>query len=533
MDRASRENVIKIKEFLEDIYMYLNNNITIKSYSSDDEQQQQQEEEDERQRHETKRRELIENCKHIRSLFENEFFHPHDVDSTISYLDMNGAAKNRIKSSISDENEIESSKEEYVDMSHRKSSNSRISENPYNIYEAAISLSNQDSEKCPFTGLPAVHLKLMCSPLTGLLTRLEKKLFFGQSKDFYAGILDKWILLYPSKSNDMAPSEYFYPKRLVNVKGENQFIIVTNNDKRYHFQAPNSQEYSEWIENINKILEENQNGRMRESQIPQLLSTRKLPSPPPPTQPDSKDNNGNNDDIENYYSFSGAPQSINSNEERLYEEPCSTSIDDNESPPKLPKKIGKRIIEEDEVDHEYDTPKSTKSLDETREIVHDNRDIENVPTQHNDNSPNIPRVKVSEMTAMLSGINLVSPEEKLRSNNMIRSRKAHSIEENIPNDVIESHKRKSPVKKWFRQTIMRSKRYSQKEKTPVIEETEEEMNKIVTSVKGSKVNMIINQLEKSGQLKALKKGLKSRKSLVYDNNEEYETVCVKNNEMSK
>lgn len=412
-------------------------------------------------------------------------------------------------------------------MSHRKSSNSRVSENPYNIYEAAISLSNQDSEKCPFTGLPAVHLKLMCSPLTGLLTRLEKKLFFGQSKDFYAGILDKWILLYPSKSNDMAPSEYFYPKRLVNVKGENQFIIVTNNDKRYQFQAPNSQEYTEWIENINKILEELQSGSrmVRESQIPQLLSTRKLPSPPPPTQ-HSDDKKENNDDIENYYSFSGAPQSINSsNEERLYEEPCSTSIEDNESPPKLPKKIGKKIIEEDEVDHEYDTPKSTKSLDDTKEV----KDIENVPTQHNAS-----RVKVSEMTAMLSGINLVSPEEKLRSNNMIRNRKAQSIEENSPTDVIESHKRKSPVKKWFRQTIMRSKRYSQKEKTPpVIEETDEEMNKVVTSVKGSKVNMIINQLEKSGQLKALKKGLKSRKSLVYDNNEEYETVCVKNNEMSK
>jgi hypothetical protein len=369
----------------------------------------------------------------------------------------------------------------------------------------------------------------MCSPITGLLTRLEKKLFFGQSKDFYAGILDKWILLYPSKSNDMAPSEYFYPKCLVNVKGENQFIIVTNNDKRYHFQAPNSQEYSEWIENINKILEECQSGRVRESQIPQLLSSRKLPSPPPQTKPDKKENN---DDIENYYSFGGTPHSINSsNDERLYEEPCSASIDDNESPPKLPKKIGKKIIEEDEVDHEYDTPKSTKSLDETKEVVQNSKDIENVPAQHNDCSPNIPRLKVSEMTAILSGINLVSPEEKLRSNNMIRNRKAQNIEENAPTDVIESHKRKSPVKKWFRQTIMRSKRYSQKEKTQsVIEETEEE---VVASVKGSKVNMIINQLEKSGQLKALKKGLKSRKSLVYDNNEEYETVCVKNNEMSK
>lgn len=98
---TNSSNLIKLIDA--DIYMYLNNNITIKSHSNSDDEEQQ--EEDVRQRHETKRRELIENCKHIRSLFENEFFHPHDVDSTISYLDMNGA-KNRIKSSISDENEI-------------------------------------------------------------------------------------------------------------------------------------------------------------------------------------------------------------------------------------------------------------------------------------------------------------------------------------------------------------------------------------------------------------------------------------------
>lgn len=84
--------------------MYLNNTTTIpKSHSSTADSDWK--EEDECQRHDEKRRELIENCKHIRSIFENEF-HPHDVDSTISYLDMNGAANSRIKNCISDVNEI-------------------------------------------------------------------------------------------------------------------------------------------------------------------------------------------------------------------------------------------------------------------------------------------------------------------------------------------------------------------------------------------------------------------------------------------
>lgn len=62
--------------------MYLNNNTT------------QSEDEIERQKVNTKRRELIENCKHIRSIFEAEF-HPHDDVDSSSYLDMNGAGMNR------------------------------------------------------------------------------------------------------------------------------------------------------------------------------------------------------------------------------------------------------------------------------------------------------------------------------------------------------------------------------------------------------------------------------------------------------
>lgn len=408
-------------------------------------------------------------------------------------------------------------------MNQRESRTSEISENPYNIYEVTRSL-HEDYEKCPFTGLPAVHLKLMCTPIAGLLTRFERKLFFGQSKDFYAGILDKWILLYPSKSNDMKPSEYFYPKKLdILKKKENQFIIVTNNDKRYQFQAPNAEEYKEWIANITRIIEDIKNGKMRDSQIPQLLS-RKLPSLP------------NAETMENYYSFSGAPQSINSNEERLYEEPCSSSSlkeekekeDLCEKPPELPRKTGKKIVEN--CNHGYDIPKSTKvleeqklqSLDESK--IEEEKELPKTPppelkTVDEIETPkayDIPRMKVSEMTAILSGINLVSPEEKRKSSAIV---KVKSSDVMISEDFVKNSK--SPVRKWFKKRIMRVKR----EKDTIHEVEEEEESS--TGAKGSKVNMIINKLEKTGQLKTLSKGyLKSRKSLKYEN-EDYELVCVK------
>jgi PH domain len=396
-------------------------------------------------------------------------------------------------------------------MMKRKSSTSVI----YNIYEATISL-NSDYETCPFTGLPAVHLKLMCSPIAGLLTRLERKIFFIQSKDYYAGILDKWILLYPSKSNDMKPSEYFYPKSIGISKSENQFTIVTNGSKRYHFQAPNSQEFNEWVTNIKRIIEEVESGREKELQVPQFLS-RKLPSPPPRTEQErqeEEDDEEHNSCRENYYSFGGS-KSIDSNDERLYEEPCSNidlieevkeeddddEVDMEEKPPELPLKVGKKITNEE--NHSYDIPKPIKVL-------------ENSPEDYD-----IPRMKISEMTAILSNINLVSPEEKKKI-----VMKVKRVEEE---ELVESPKKQSkpsPVRKWFKKRIMREKKISKSPELVDNNEYEENEEEMFASVKGSKVNMIINQLEKTGQLKTLSKGLKSRKSLVYDN-EEYETVCVK------
>lgn len=427
--------------------------------------------------------------------------------------------------------------------------NQRKSENAYNIYEAAGSFT-QDSETCPFTGLPAVHLKLMCSPIVGLLTKIEKKLFFAQSKDFYAGILDKWILLYPSKSNDMKPSECFYPKSINVLKGDNhQFIVTTNNnDKRYHFQAPNSEEFYEWVVNINRIIDELTTGKMRESQIPQLL-TRKLPSLP---QVNKKE--------EAYYTFGNTPQSINNNEERLYEEPCSSSIKDEidnsvkpqsneEKPPELPIKTGKKNSSEKDI-HDYDTPKSKKSVGENKKESHESDITEQQPEAIEESQDKSEEIivtpqrsgKVSEMTAILSSINLVSPEEKRKSSNLIRERKSleNSINSQKDDENIITVKKdsKSPVKKWFTRRIMRGKKQqNNREITCVVEEDNEGggggscglegEEEEITSVKGTKVNMIINQLEKSGQLKALKKGLKTRKSLVYDDNKEYEPICVK------
>lgn len=408
-------------------------------------------------------------------------------------------------------------------------------ENAYDIYETAASLDQQkDDNKCPYTGLPAAHLKIMNSSQVGLLTRIEKKLFFAQTKDFYAGILEKWILLYPSKSNDMKPSEFFFPRSVETEKGDNQFNVVSNSGKRFHFQAPNADEFGEWMKNIKQIIDDSEhydNCQLRESQTSQL-SFRKLPSPPLSDEnPDSRESS------ENYYGFNrSSNQTVINNDETLYEEPCSAKrrveeseevyVKAEEVPPSLPVKTGKKV-KKISVDG-YDVPKPTKPLiknEEPQEAV----SISPTPSPEPSDpityeTPDKARTKVSEMTAMLSSINLVSPEEKRKSAHIPKSKKIPTADKSETEKV---EKRVSPMKSWFAKQINKSKKkIAKRDKTPEMEEAEED--EAVTSVKGSKVNMIINQLERNGQLKVLSKSLKNRKSSVYNEGEDYETVCVRN-----
>lgn len=420
------------------------------------------------------------------------------------------------------------SKEEYVSMNE-----TRRPENAYDIYESAASLQQKDENKCPYTGLPAAHLKIMNSTQAGLLTRIEKKLFFAQSKDFYAGILEKWILLYPSKSNDMKPSECFYPKSIENEKADNQFSVVTNSGKRFHFQAPNADEFSGWMESITNIIEEN--CKLRATPTSQL-SFRKLPSPPPDEREGGLDSGSSS---ENYYGFNRSSNQtvIHNDVERLYEDPRASRVEvgsesmerdageekeeEGEKPPSLPVKTGKKV-KDDEV-HGYDVPKPTIAVDRAADSeIAASEKIEDVqcedksspPSPAPTETPDKSRTKVSEMTAILSSINLVSPEER-KSTHTPKSKKIATADKP---ETEKGEKRVSPMKSWFAKQISKNKkRRSKRELTPEVDDEQ------VTSVKGPKVNKIINQLEKNG----LSKSLKNRKSSAFDG-EDYETVCVRN-----
>lgn len=426
----------------------------------------------------------------------------------------------------------------------------------------------QDSEKdkfvCPFSGLPAKHLTIMNSPKYGLLYRIEKKIFFDQTKHYYAGVLNRWMMLYASNSNDMKPTACFYIKDIGidtvfdgnGKKREHLFHVMTNNGKRYQFQAISHNDMSEWIAVINKLIKDDENVESKNNKFDEIeqnkseiikdkiTNLRKLPTPPPPSPTLSK----------NYYSNHRVScKSISNNEEMIYEEPCSVSnvkeTQDNcydivsynsscsEHPPDLPIKTGKKNNSDNHnMKHEYDVPKSTKPQNYTQVDVDVdvNVDIDADIIQDNEititaDKDSVCGMKVSEVKALLSTQRIIlsppTPEDKKRPKIVLREKEVNKVP-------------RSPVKTWFLKQITKSGEKSKKSKKSRsslgnIKNNEDSFDdnpntdSVSKNVKGGKVNMIISQLEANGHIKILSKSFKNRKSMTMDVSEEYEAVSIK------
>ncbi|XP_032590041.1 uncharacterized protein LOC6560990 [Drosophila grimshawi] len=136
---------------------------------------------------------------------------------------------------------------------------------------------------CPYADLPAGHLALQRSTKYGQLQRIEKRLFFDQSKKCYCGILNDWMLCYADGPTSCRPSSSLYLKSsAIEIEhfGEGKrreicFQITTADPgKKFVYQANNEVDAKEWIHAIEAAI--------RGDAIAQatLKTLRKLPTPP-------------------------------------------------------------------------------------------------------------------------------------------------------------------------------------------------------------------------------------------------------------
>ncbi|XP_030555759.1 uncharacterized protein LOC115759061 isoform X2 [Drosophila novamexicana] len=209
------------------------------------------------------------------------------------------AASSAAATTSSSRNSLSASRE-YIDISSNPSLNSdKIQQSeleqsqPQQLYDVCHAPGEEEETQqvfahelfinCPYADLPAGHLALQRSIKYGQLHRIEKRLFFDQSKKYYCGILNDWMLCYADGPTSCRPSSSLYLKSsAIEIEhfGEGKrrevcFQITTADPgKKFVYQANNEVDAKEWIHAIEAAI--------RGDAIAQatLKTLRKLPTPP-------------------------------------------------------------------------------------------------------------------------------------------------------------------------------------------------------------------------------------------------------------
>lgn len=374
---------------------------------------------------------------------------------------------------------------------------------------------------CPFGGLPAAHLAIKKCRKIGHLNRIGKRKFFDQPKKYYVGILDGWILFYCGGQTDLKPTFCLQLSRCslgtteptTTSVGEStgspskrreftfQLIHV---DKKYTLQATSANDLDEWLSAIFDLEQ-----RQRLNTFNSMC--RRLPTPPPQSVYQEERTSSRSEDI---YEEPADMQT--------YAIPRAQSIPSS-SAPDLPQKLGKRFPdlsgESTMNECDYDTPKNPPRSTTTAvpETVDKLKEVKSLLSTH------------------LAGGGVCRPKPK----STILKKPAATV---VSTDKPKKDDNRSPIKKmWFLHRLSRSVTRSPSIKIAVANEpSAEHMDRphpIVVaattkfSVKGGKVNMIINQLEANGHLPLFGKGMSERRYTTYCEDEEdchndYELVTI-------
>ncbi|KAJ6632896.1 hypothetical protein Bhyg_17062 [Pseudolycoriella hygida] len=491
------KSYLELKTFLEDIYVYLNNQITEKN-------------EETSQTDHKPIADLISRCKNILNEYEIEY------DSKVEqpYLEMNGNNKFDhpceyvdVTSPIAT-NHTEVTSDEATETATSEQS---IMEAKVNEFEANVA--------CPFSGLPAAHLLIKKSPKVGNLLRIkEKNYIFNQSRmKYYSGLLDAWLLMYSSNSDlkpticlnlqnyDLCNSDLYRKREQFQLISNEYKTDYSRSPKRYLLQAASANDYEEWLLAITTATKSSMMRRRLNS------ISRKLPSPPP-----------------SYESECVQQTRISDRSEGIYEEPsemfsllmCPNVQFDNwtqlPAAPELPVKSGTKCKTECDTESvAYDIPKSPPK-----------------PTAPDpDYQQKIQQVKTQLTMQMLApkqmAKSLNSDEDKTKG----KSKKKCKVEaEEIP---------KYSKKNWLLNRLSgKTGTNSGKLKIGTESVTTSDIPVSCDSVaenrlegkRGGKVNMIISQLEANGHFPLRKEHLKesrySKYSISNGDDEDYEPVTV-------
>lgn len=282
---------------------------------------------------------------------------------------------------------------------------------------------------CPYMDLPAGHLSIHNPTKYGQLQRLEKRLFFDQSKKCYCGILNDWLLCYIDGPTSSRPTISLYlkmPGIEVEHYGEGKrrdvcFQISTcDQNKKLLFQSTNEIDAKEWIHAIETVIRSDiYNLEAKKSPV------RKLPTPPVMKKTTFLSS----------FQRNGELLSNNTSNDGIYEEPAPIQQSCLEQPPKLPNKLHMHSL----MDHkfEYDVPKCpAQPLIDSKGTGKDSSDLH---TKHN--SSEHKQIEQNNMLPTVQDIN-----NKIEENLDFQA-KVKDVHNKLSSQLSNGHNSKSPLKK--------------------------------------------------------------------------------------
>lgn len=380
----------------------------------------------------------------------------------------------------------------------------------------------RESEEFPYTDLSTEEI-ISKATFQGELVQVGRRSFFGKPKTMFVILVDRWLLIYGSKGEKRPIQHIFVKKceRLPEDKHSNGFKVFSQKDeKSSEFQCSSEKQANEWVTAIENAikLKRTSHGYVN---VNKSVNIRKLPTPPAITYRKSN----KSDDIYEEPDVLNVRKSAIEKQEKLekkeeQEELTYDNVDHSISTimldmPHIPVKLGSF---KGTVCPNYDVPKNNRLV--VVENVKRTSTIEEKTSEADANFIKNPRKSPQASTSRINVKNVTSSsvqnteeiKEKLRQQGIILTPiKTHPVSSSKSTSKFSLSSptkdlNKQTIKNWFKIKKRKSVSESNSEKseeTTIIQKSPQITAKTVNNNSGSKVNMIIHQLEANGHLKHL------------------------------
>lgn len=445
--------------------------------------------------------------------------------------------------------------------------------------------------ECPYMTLGVTEVIKKGVTIEGELVQIERRSFFGKPKTMFVILIERWLLIYGSKT-DKRPIQWIFIKRCERIAEANHTnafrIFPITDEKPSEFQCSTQKQANEWIFAIESVLKSKRTSHGYVN-VNKTVNIRKLPTPPAVTYRKSNKSDDIYEEpdlvtvrkstisqvnVEGEAAKDGIEINEVSKEELTYD-----NVDHHSEPvipdmPHIPVKLGSFKAIPVIVCPNYDVPKNNRLV-----LVEDlgqgsSSDVKksDVKTEEKEESPskNSPRKSKDIPSASHSRSNSKNDscsssvvqnteeiKEKLRQQGItLTPIKAHPASSKSSNKFSLSPTKdinRQTIKNWFKTKLNKAPSDKEKRKStsdsilnstdttraqkslsndPSFPQKPSITTKTANNNNGSKVNMIIHQLEANGHLKHLltKTKVQRRHTIVDDS---YELVSSSQTSSSK